>query len=72
MRLTRHGFIKAAGALTLSGGLLFAAALPAAAASPNTGYAASATGLINASPIGQATFPGTSPVTVAHANITGC
>ena len=71
MRLTRHGFIKAAGALTLSGGLLFAAALPAAAASPNTGYAASATGLVSASPIGQATFPGTSPATVAHASITG-
>lgn len=71
MSLTRHGFIKAAGALTLSGGLLFAAALPAAAASPNTGYAASATGLISKSPIGQATFPGTSPATVAHANIAG-
>ncbi len=71
MRLTTHGFIKAAGALTLSGGLLVAAALPAAAASPNTGYASSATGLISASPVGQATFPGTSPVTVANANITG-
>lgn len=71
MKLAKHGFIKAAGALALSGGVLFTAALPAAAASPNTGYAASATGLISASPVGQATFPGTSPTTVAHANITG-
>jgi len=71
MKLAKHGFIKAAGALALSGGVLFAAALPAAAASPNTGYAAAAGGVISASPVGQATFPGTSPVTVAHANITG-
>ncbi len=52
-------------------GLLVAAALPAAAASPNTSNAAQATGVISAGPLGQATFPGTSPVAVAHANIAG-
>ena len=48
-----------------------AAALPAAAASPNSSSAAQATGPISAGPLGQATYPGTSPVTVAHTNIAG-
>jgi hypothetical protein len=48
-----------------------AAALPAAAASPNSSSATQATGPISAGPLGQATFPGTSSVTVAHADIAG-
>ena len=71
MKLTMHGIGKAAGALALAGGVLVATALPAAAASPNRAYGASAGGLISHGPIGEATFPGTSPVTVANANITG-
>jgi hypothetical protein len=57
-------------ALAATGGLVLAAALPAAAASPNEAFAAQATGLITVSPLGEATFPGTSPVTIANANIT--
>jgi len=62
---------RTTGALAATGGLILAAAMPAFAASPNRAYAASSSGLISISPIGEATFPGTSPVTVAHANITG-
>src|SRR5260370_18735885 len=69
MRFTMHGIGKAAGALALAGSVLVATALPAAAASPNRAYGASAGGLISHGPIGEATFPGTSPVTVANANI---
>jgi hypothetical protein len=69
MKLTIHGIGKAAGALALAGSVLVATALPASAASPNRAYGASASGLISHGPIGQATFPGTSPVTVANANI---
>jgi hypothetical protein len=69
MRFTMHRIGRTAGALALAGGVLVATALPAAAASPNRAYAASAGGLISHGPIGQATFPGTSPVTVANANI---
>src|SRR5260370_10691828 len=71
MRFTMHAIGKAAGALALAGSVLVATALPAAAASPNRAYAASAGGLISVAPIGEATFPGTSPVTLAHANIAG-
>jgi hypothetical protein len=62
---------RVASALAATGGLVIAAALPAAAASPNEAFAAQATGLISVSPIGEATFPGTSPVTVANASIAG-
>jgi hypothetical protein len=65
------GVVKAAGVLALTGGMITMAALPAAAASPNRAYGAAATGPITAAPIGLATYPGTSPVTVANANITG-
>jgi hypothetical protein len=61
----------AAGAVTAAGGLILSAALPAAAASPNRAYAASASGVVSISPLGEATFPGTSPVTIASANIAG-
>src|SRR5258707_8156207 len=71
MRFTMHGITRTAGALALAGGVLVATALPAAAASPNEAYGAAATGLISASPIGEADFPGTSPVTLLNANIAG-
>ena len=78
MRRTMRGAVRLASSLAVAGGLLVAAtgllvaaALPAAAASPNSSSAAQATGAISAGPLGQATFPGTSPVTVAHANIAG-
>jgi hypothetical protein len=65
------GFVKAAASLSLAGGILAAAALPAAAAAPNIAYAVSGSGLVTISPIGEATFPGTSPVTLANANVPG-
>ena len=71
MKRTMKGAVRLASALAVAGGLLVAAALPAAAASPNSSNAAQATGQITAGPLGQATFPGTSPVTVAHADIAG-
>ncbi len=65
------GVAKAAASISLAGGILVMAALPAAAAAPNYAYAASSTGLIAISPIAEATFPGTSPVNVVNANIAG-
>jgi hypothetical protein len=71
MKMGKAGILKITGSLAVAGGMIMMAAMPAVAASPNEGYAASATGPIGASPIGLATFPGSSPVTVAHANIAG-
>lgn len=71
MKRGMTGIVKIAGSLAMAGGLIAMAAMPAAAASPNRAYGAGATGLISASPIGLATYPGTSPVTVANANIAG-
>jgi hypothetical protein len=71
MRFTMHRIGRTAGALALAGGVLVATALPAAAASPNKAYGAAATGLISQSPLGEADFPGTSPVTLLNANIAG-
>lgn len=65
------GATKAAAALSIAGGILAASALPAAAASPNEAYAAAATGLISLSPQALATYPGTSPVTLASLNVAG-
>jgi hypothetical protein len=65
------GSARILGTLTLAGALSLIAIMPAAAASPNESYAAGATGLISASPIGLATYPGTSPVSLANANIIG-
>lgn len=62
------GVVKAAASLSLAGGILAAAALPAAAASPNDAYGLSATGPVAVSPIAEATYPGTSPVTMANVN----
>ena len=64
-----NGIVKAAASISLAGGILAAAAGPAAAASPNSADGVQATGLINISPVAQATYPGTSPVTLAHINL---
>jgi hypothetical protein len=71
MKRGMTGIVKIAGSLAMAGGLIAMAAMPASAASPNRAYGAAATGLISAPPIGEATYPGTSPVTVANANIAG-
>jgi hypothetical protein len=65
------GAARIAGTLTLAGALSLIAIMPAAAAAPNEGYAAGATGLISAGPLGLATYPGTSPVSLLNANIAG-
>ncbi len=64
-----NGLVKAAASVSLAGGILAAAAGPAAAASPNEAYGAQATGVISISPVAEATYPGTSPVTVANINL---
>jgi hypothetical protein len=71
MKGTMKGAVRLASSLAVAGGLLVAAALPAAASSPNRSYGARATGLISISPVAAATFPGTSPRSVAHINATG-
>jgi hypothetical protein len=71
MKKRMTGILKITGSLAVAGGMIVMAAMPAVAAAPNEAYAAGATGPISALPIGLATFPGTSPVTVLHANILG-
>src|ERR1700722_13492007 len=66
-----HSLIKVAASVSLACGIAAAAAGPALAASPNEASGAPAPGLISAAPLGLATFPGTSPVTVANVNIAG-
>jgi hypothetical protein len=66
-----NGIVKVAASLTLAGGVLAMAAGPAFAASPNEAYGAAATGPISVSPLGLATYPGTSPVNLVNANIAG-
>jgi len=65
------GITKITGVLAMAGAVIVVAALPAAAAAPNQTYGAAASGPISASPLGRATFPGTSPVTVPNVNIAG-
>jgi len=65
------GVAKITGALAAAGGMIIMAVMPAAAAAPNEAWAASATGRIHAFPRGLATYPGISPVAIAHANIPG-
>lgn len=65
------GISRVVSVLAAAGALSAIAIMPASAASPNEAYAAGATGLISVSPIGLATFPGTSPVTLANANVVG-
>jgi hypothetical protein len=62
---------KATASMSLACGIAVAAAGPALAASPNEAYAAQATGAISVSPVAEATYPGTSPVTAVNANIAG-
>jgi hypothetical protein len=71
MNKTVRSLTRVAAAITAAGGLVVAAMAPAYAASPNLAYAAGASGVIAVSPIGEATYPGTSPVTVASVNIAG-
>ena len=66
-----RGVARLTSALALASALSVIAIMPAAAASPNEAYAASASGPISASPIGLATFPGTDTVTLSNANIAG-
>ena len=66
-----RGLAKVTASVSLACGIAAAAAGPALAASPNEAYAAQATGLISAGPLDEATFPGTSPVTVNSDSIAG-
>ena len=66
-----RGLAKVTASVSLACGIAAAAAGPALAASPNEAYAAQATGVISAGPLDEATFPGTSPVSVASASIAG-
>ena len=66
-----RGLAKVTASVSLACGIAAAAAGPALAASPNEAYAAQATGLIAAGPLDEATYPGTSPVTVNSDSIAG-
>ncbi len=64
--------VRITSAVALAGALSTLAIMPASAAAPNLAYATLATGTISAGPVGEASFPtGTSPVTLADANIAG-
>jgi hypothetical protein len=71
MKCKIPGTARIASVLAFAGALSTIAIMPAAAASPNQAYAATAAGLISAPPIGRATFPGTPSVSGPHANIPG-
>jgi hypothetical protein len=71
MNQMKSGIVKTAASMAVAGGLIMASALPAAAAPPNRAYGVSATGLIGVREAAEATYPGSSPVTVAHANLGG-
>ena len=60
---------KVAASASLVAGAIMATAGPAAAASPNSADGAAATGLITLNPVAPATYPGTSPNTVATLNV---
>jgi hypothetical protein len=66
-----NGFAKAAASASLVAGAILATAGPAAAAGPNASDGAAATGLITLAPVAPASFPGTSPATVASVNVAG-
>lgn len=59
-----------AGALALAAALTLMTGSPALAASPNESVAAAASGPILAAPMGTASFPGQTPVTLVSAKIT--
>lgn len=66
-----RGLAKVTASVSLACGIAAAAAGPALAASPNEAYAAQATGAISAGPLDEATYPGTSPVSVSSDSIAG-
>jgi hypothetical protein len=66
-----RGLAKVTASVSLACGIAAAAAGPALAASPNEAYAAQATGAISAGPLDEATYPGTSPVSVNSDSIAG-
>jgi hypothetical protein len=66
-----NGLAKAAASASLVAGAILATAGPAAAAGPNQSDGAAATGLISLAPVAPASFPGTSPATVASVNVAG-
>ena len=61
--------VKAAASASLVAGAIMATAGPAAAAGPNSADGAAATGVIGLDPVAPATYPGTSPNTVATLNV---
>ena len=70
MKRKRRALIRTAVCIAIAGGLFAVASVslsggPAFAASPNEAYAASASGPVNLSPVAEATYPGTSPGSVA-------
>jgi hypothetical protein len=64
-----HSLIKVTASVSLACGIAAAAAGPALAASPNEAYGILAGPPLNIGPIGLATYPGTSPTTVASATV---
>jgi hypothetical protein len=66
-----NGLVKAAASASLVAGVIVATAGPAFAASPNASDGAAATGAISANPVAPASYPGTSPGTVANVDIAG-
>ena len=66
-----NGLVKAVASASLVAGAIMATAGPAAAAGPNTSDGAAATGLITLAPVAPASFPGTSPASVANLNVAG-
>jgi hypothetical protein len=66
-----NGLVKVVASASLVAGAIMATAGPAAAAGPNTSDGAAATGLITLAPVAPASFPGTSPATVASVNVAG-
>jgi hypothetical protein len=66
-----NGLVKAAASASLVAGVIMATAGPAAAAGPNASDGAAATGLITLAPVAPASFPGTSPASVADLNVAG-
>ena len=74
MKRIRNGAIAAVSALALTGGIVAATALPAAAATPtNVAYAVGGSGLLGGlqQQLGEASYPGTSPVSLAQVNALG-
>ncbi len=72
IRRTRIGAIAVVGALGMTSAIFAATALPAAAASSNVAYAVGTSGLLgNLQPLGEASYPGNSPVTLAQLTALG-